>query len=92
MELYSLLREFADSWALLMLFAVFLGVILWVLRPGSRKLHDDAANSIFRNDKKPAADSEKSRQQPDREADTNKERQQFARGGPVEAKAVTCGV
>ena len=57
MELYSLLREFADSWALLMLFAVFQGVILWVLRPGSRKLHDDAANSIFRNDKKPAAET-----------------------------------
>ena len=55
METYSLLREFADSWALLSLFAVFLGVIVWVWRPGSRRVHDDAANSIFRNDKKPAA-------------------------------------
>lgn len=55
MELYSLLREFADSWALLVLTAVFLGVILWALRPGSRPLHDDAAQSIFRHDTKPAA-------------------------------------
>lgn len=58
MDMYSLLREFADSWALLALTAVFLGMILWVLRPGSRKLHDEAANSIFRNEKKPAGDAE----------------------------------
>ncbi|MFN7223793.1 MAG: cbb3-type cytochrome oxidase subunit 3 [Paracoccaceae bacterium] len=49
-----MLREFADSWALLSLFVIFLGVIAWVWRPGSRKAHDDAAKSIFRNDKKPA--------------------------------------
>ena len=29
-ETYSLLREFADSWALLALFGVFVGVGLWV--------------------------------------------------------------
>ena len=55
METYSLLREFADSWALLLLTAVFLGVIIWALRPGSRPLHDQAARSIFRDDTKPAA-------------------------------------
>ena len=53
METYSLMREFADSWMLLFLFVVFLGVFVWAWRPGSRKIHDDAANSIFRNDKKP---------------------------------------
>lgn len=58
MDMYSLLREFADSWALIVLTLVFLGVILWVLRPGSRSLHADAANSIFRNEKKPAGDAE----------------------------------
>lgn len=58
MDMYSLLREFADSWVLLVLTLVFLGVILWAWRPGSRKLHDDAANSIFRNEKKPAGDAE----------------------------------
>ncbi len=60
METYSLLRQFADSWALLALTLVFLGVIFWSWRPGSRPLHDDAAKSIFRNDTKPAdAPSEK---------------------------------
>ena len=54
MDMYSLLREFADSWALIVLTLVFLGVILWVLRPGSRALHADAANAIFRNEKQPA--------------------------------------
>ena len=54
METYSLLREFADSWALLLLFLVFLGVIVWAFRPGSAKVHDEVANSIFRNDKTPA--------------------------------------
>ena len=55
METYSFLREVADSWALLLLTAVFLGVIVWAMRPGSRPLHDEAARSIFRDDTKPAA-------------------------------------
>ncbi len=55
METYTLLRVFADSWALLLLTAVFLGVIVWAMRPGSRPLHDEAARSIFRDDSKPAA-------------------------------------
>ncbi|AUM74046.1 cbb3-type cytochrome c oxidase subunit 3 [Paracoccus jeotgali] len=54
MDLYSLLRQFADSWALLALVAIFVGVIIWVFRPGSRRLHDDAAKSIFRHDRRPA--------------------------------------
>jgi len=54
METYSFLREFADSWALLSLFLIFLGVIVWAFRPGSRQVHDEVANSIFRNDRKPA--------------------------------------
>lgn len=54
METYTLLRHFADSWALVLLTAVFLGVIVWAMRPGSRPLHDEAARSIFRDDTKPA--------------------------------------
>ncbi len=53
METYSFLRELADSWVLLALFSVFLGVILWAFRPGSRPLHDDAARTVFRNDDAP---------------------------------------
>ena len=47
-DTYGLLREFADSWALLALFTFFVGAFLWVWRPGSRALHEDAARSIFR--------------------------------------------
>lgn len=54
MDMYSFLREMADSWALLALVGVFLGVIFWVLRPGSNKVHSEAANAIFRNEMKPA--------------------------------------
>ncbi len=61
MQTYSFLREFADSWMLLALTLVFIGVVIWAFRPGSRKAHDDAATSIFRNDARPApeADPEK---------------------------------
>ena len=54
METYSILREFADSWMLLALFSFFVGVILWVFRPGSRKTYSDTAGIIFRNETKPA--------------------------------------
>lgn len=55
MDLYTLMREFADSWALLALVLIFGAVVLWAWRPGSRPLHDDAANVPFRNEKRPAA-------------------------------------
>ena len=34
MEEYTILRQFADSWMLLVLFAFFIGVVLWVFRHG----------------------------------------------------------
>lgn len=54
METYSLLREFADSWMLLFLFAFFIGVVIWVFRPGARKTYEDTANIPFRHEDKPA--------------------------------------
>ena len=57
MDTYSLLRQFADSWMLILMTLLFLGVVAYAFRPGSRKLQDDAANSIFRNDKRPAGAS-----------------------------------
>jgi cytochrome c oxidase cbb3-type subunit IV len=57
MDTYSIMREFADSWALLALFVFFIGVWIWAFRPGSRPVHDDIAKSIFRNDLKPAPDT-----------------------------------
>lgn len=59
MDFYSLLREFADSWALLALLLVFLGVVAWAFRPGSRQLHDEAASVPFRNEKRPAGNGPK---------------------------------
>ena len=54
MERYSFLRQLADSWMLLALTLIFLGAILFALRPGARRMHRDAAESIFRNETKPA--------------------------------------
>ncbi|MDP4032103.1 MAG: cbb3-type cytochrome c oxidase subunit 3 [Pseudorhodobacter sp.] len=56
MDTYSLLREFADSWMLLILVGIFVAIIAWAFRPGSRQIHQDVANSIFRNEDKPAGD------------------------------------
>ena len=54
MEEYTLLRQFADSWMLLMLFAFFIGVVVWVFRPGSSRVYRDTADIPFRHDDKPA--------------------------------------
>jgi cytochrome c oxidase cbb3-type subunit 4 len=54
MEIYSFLRELADSWMLLLLTLFFIGAILFAFRPGSRALQKDAAESIFRNETRPA--------------------------------------
>lgn len=53
MDLYSLLREIADSWGLLALFTFFVGMAIWVFRPGSRALHDEAAQLAFNDDHAP---------------------------------------
>ena len=54
MEEYTLLRQFADSWMLLMLFAFFIGVVVWVFRPGSNRVYRDTADIPLRHDDKPA--------------------------------------
>jgi len=58
MEEYTFLRQLADSWMLLALFAFFVGVVLWVLRPGSNATHRDTANIPFRHEDKPATAKE----------------------------------
>ncbi len=54
MDDYSILRAFADSWALLALFGFFLGVVIWAFRPGSAGLHRDASDIPFRHEDRPA--------------------------------------
>jgi len=56
MEKYTLMREFADSWFLLVMFAFFIGVVVWVFRPGSARQQEDAAEIPFRHENKPACD------------------------------------
>ncbi len=58
MEQYTFMRTLADSWALLALVLFFLGVIVWACRPGSRTVHEEIANSIFRNEDKPKDESD----------------------------------
>lgn len=57
METYSFLRQFADSWMLLFMMVLFLGVVAFAFRPGSRKVQSEAANSIFRNERMPVAEA-----------------------------------
>jgi cytochrome c oxidase cbb3-type subunit 4 len=59
MDTYSLLRQIADSWALLVLFVIFVGVILFAFRPGSSAVHRDAAEVPFRHDDRPATATHK---------------------------------
>ncbi|MFV1878526.1 MULTISPECIES: cbb3-type cytochrome c oxidase subunit 3 [Nioella] len=53
-DTYTIMRVFAGSWGLVFMFLVFVVVILFTLRPGSRKVHQDTANIPFRHDDKPA--------------------------------------
>lgn len=49
---YSTFREIADSWGLLYLFAMFIGVIAFTFRPGSKKIADEIAQIPLKEDKK----------------------------------------
>ena len=57
MHTYTLLRHLADSWVLLALFLVFLGVIAFAFRPGSARIHRDTAAIPFRHEDAPAPDT-----------------------------------
>lgn len=54
MDTYSILRQFADSWMLIALFAFFVGVVVFAFRPGSSKVYKDVADIPFRHEDKPA--------------------------------------
>lgn len=58
MERYTFLRQLADSWVLLLLVLFFIGAILFLFRPGARRQQREAAESIFRNEKRPAPDAD----------------------------------
>lgn len=47
---YDALRHFADSWGLLAMSLVFIGLAAWPFRPGGRRANDSAAKLIFESD------------------------------------------
>jgi cytochrome c oxidase cbb3-type subunit IV len=50
METYTAMRQFADSWGLVLMVLFFAGAILFVYRPGGRKSADDAAKIPFKEE------------------------------------------
>ena len=50
MDTYSLLREFADSWVLLAMFAFFIGAAIWAFLPSQSKARDEASLIPLRDD------------------------------------------
>ncbi len=67
MDTYSWLRQFADSWVLLALTVFFIGVVVWVFRPGSRRIHDDAAQAPFRHEKPARPEDAEDREREDKD-------------------------
>ncbi len=43
MELYTYLRQMADSWGLLYMMLVFIGVVIFAFRPGSKEFYETHA-------------------------------------------------
>lgn len=58
MSKYDGMRLFADSWMLVAMFLFFLYVVVRAFLPRLRDSQKDAADSIFRNENRPAPERE----------------------------------
>lgn len=47
---YETLRQFADTWGLLALFLLFLGILVFVFRPGAKRKYEDNAKIPLKED------------------------------------------
>jgi cytochrome c oxidase cbb3-type subunit 4 len=47
---YDLLRHLADSWGLVAMAVIFLGLCAWPFRPGAADENDTAATMIFEDE------------------------------------------
>ncbi len=47
---YNTMRHMADSWGLLYLFVVFIGVVIFTFRPGSKKKAEEIAQIPLKED------------------------------------------
>lgn len=54
MDMYTILREIADSWVLLLMFLFFIGAVIWAFRPTSTRVYSETADIPFRYEDKPA--------------------------------------
>lgn len=50
MSTYDVLRHLADSWGLVVMAGIFVGLCLWPFRPGAQAYADEAATSIFKDE------------------------------------------
>jgi cytochrome c oxidase cbb3-type subunit 4 len=50
---YQTLRTFADSWGLLFMVIVFVAVVIYTFRPGSKKKADKIAQIPLKDDESP---------------------------------------
>ncbi|MEM9107822.1 MAG: cbb3-type cytochrome c oxidase subunit 3 [Pseudomonadota bacterium] len=53
---YQTLRTFADSWGLLFMVIVFVIVVIYTFRPGSKKEADEIAQIPLKDDRRPDGD------------------------------------
>ncbi|WP_419911383.1 cbb3-type cytochrome c oxidase subunit 3 [Hoeflea sp.] len=53
---YQTMRTFADSWGLLFLVIVFVVVVIYTFRPGSKKQADEIARIPLKDDDDPNKD------------------------------------
>ncbi len=47
---YTTVAEFAQTWGLVYMFAIFIGVLIYALRPGAKKTFDRAARIPLKED------------------------------------------
>ncbi len=47
---YETLRQFADTWGLLALALLFVGIVLFVLRPSAKRKYDENAKIPLKED------------------------------------------
>lgn len=47
---YKTLAEFAQTWGLVYMVAIFIGVLVYAFRPGAKKTFDEAAKMPLKED------------------------------------------
>ena len=57
-DTYSFLRVLSGRWCLVLMMAFFIGAVIFAFRPGSKRVQEESAHAIFRNEDTPAAADE----------------------------------